>query len=60
MLGMTIMKKCTIFDTKQIPSEFLNDGIYANFNADFKVMKIRYGNIKEEKMSINICAKLNW
>lgn len=49
MFGMTIMSKiCTIFDTKQIPSEFLNAGIYANFNADFKAMKIRYGNIKEK------------
>lgn len=49
MLGMTIMSKiCTIFDTKQIPSEFLNGGIYANFNVDFGVMKIRYGNIKQK------------
>lgn len=34
MLGMTTMsKKCIIFDTKRIPSEFLNDGIYANLRG---------------------------
>lgn len=62
---MTIMskKKCTIFDTKQIPSEFLNDGIYANLKwcgLWSNENSIRKTSKQKKNLYFKLCAKWNW